>query len=291
MKAETLLRRLPTPNDWVDRAVRHWEHDIFPRLIHGLHPNLNFAVAKEDFKDRVRIPYHRWVKDGKLPFHSEEVESIMEFYVQQAVSAIREQVSKLRESGHPANYICITGGFGENEFIRSHISQVAETCGVRFVDEANRFTGVKAVSRGAILYGLYLLRANRRSGPGGQKSDVMILIGSNHITILRKGELAPQHTFKRIPINGNLMQNCFQHNIGSYKLNLYSTSLSGTLASTACIIWQQFQREVTSDDVCVLEIRLHSELGDGSLTSLIHSARVAMFVNGVKQGRAQLSYQ
>lgn len=27
----------------------------------------------------------------------------MEFYVQQAVSAIREQVSKLRESGHPAN--------------------------------------------------------------------------------------------------------------------------------------------------------------------------------------------
>ena len=100
----------------------------------------------------------------------------------------------------------------------------------------------------------------------------------------------PRHTFKRIPIKGNLMQNCFQRETGSYKLNVYSTSPGGTLASTVCIVWQQFQREVMSNDICVLEIRLHRELGDGSLTSLIHSAHAAVFVNGIRQGLAQLSY-
>ncbi|KAI1307059.1 hypothetical protein F5Y03DRAFT_405664 [Xylaria venustula] len=248
-KARMLLQKTPS-SDWFHQALERWQREIFPRLCLGSCFDLTFDVAQEDFKDSAKITHHRWAKDGKFPIHSVELESMMEFYMEQAVAAIQDQINNLGKSNCTVN----------------------------------------AVSRGAALYGLYLSRANRRSGPDGQNSDVIILIGHDRIILVHKGELMPRHTFKRIPIKGNLMQNCFQRRTGSYKLNVYSTSPGGTLASTACIIWQQFQWEVMPNDVCVLEIRLHRELGDGSLMSLIHSAHVAVFVNGVKQGLAQLSH-
>ncbi|KAI8624131.1 hypothetical protein F5Y19DRAFT_467977 [Xylariaceae sp. FL1651] len=249
-KARMLLQKLPS-SDWLHQALRLWELVIFPRLVPGFCHDQTFAVAQEDFKDGAKITHHRWAKDGKIPIHSVELESMMEFYMEQAAAAIQDQVNNLRELN------CIVN---------------------------------VAVARGALFYGLYLSPGNRRSAPDGQNSDVIIIIGNDRIILMCKGELMPRHAFKRIPIKGNQMQSCFQRDIGCYRLNVYSTSPGGTLASTACIMWQQFQREVMPNDICVLEMRLYRELGDGSLNSLIHSAHVAVFVNGVKQGLAQLCH-
>ncbi|KAI0399344.1 hypothetical protein F4802DRAFT_610936 [Xylaria palmicola] len=288
-KARMLLQKLPS-SDWFHQALGRWQREIFPRLYLGSCYDLTFDVAQEDFKDSAKITHHRWAKDGKFPIHSVELESMMEFYMEQATAAIQDQINNLGKSNCTVNHLCLTGGFGQNKYVRSHVRQVAGTCGLHLLDHANITSSVQAVSRGAALYGLYLSPANRRSGPDGQNSDVIILIGHDRIILVHKGELMPRHTFKRIPIKGNLMRSCFQRETGSYKLNVYSTSPGGTLTSTACIIWQHFQREVMPNDVCVLEIRLHRELGDGSLMSLIYSAHVAVFVNGVRQGLAQLSH-
>ncbi|KAJ2995865.1 hypothetical protein NUW58_g1150 [Xylaria curta] len=234
-KAKMLLKEEP-PSDWFSRALRLWEYNILPSISAGSCPDLSFDVAQEDFQDGARIAYHR-------------LESIMEFYLEQAVAALREQINNLRD--------------------------------------------IQSVSRGAALYGLYLSPTNTRSGPDRQSSDISILIDNNpinRIILVRKGELLPRRTIKRIPIKGNLMQRCFEADTKSYKLDVYSTTSGGTLALAICIRWQHFQREVMADDICVLEIRLHGQGSGGMLTSFVHNALFTVLVNGVKQGRTCLSY-
>ncbi|GAW21859.1 hypothetical protein ANO14919_113850 [Xylariales sp. No.14919] len=284
-KARMLLRTPPT-SDWFHRALRRWEQDIFPTITEGGFTDLSFDMAPEAFKDGARITHHQWVKDGKFPIHSMELQSIIDFYIDKTIVDIEKQIQKLDTLGYPANYLCLTGGFGQSRYTRLCIDRFAASCGLRFNHETAS-SGMMAVSRGAALYGRYLLLANRM-GPAGQNSDISIFIGHdpvNHIILVRK------RTFKRIPIKGYLIQSCFQRDNGSYTLDVYSASVEGTFASNACLIWQPFQREVRSDEVCVLEIRMHGESDDGSLMSFIHNAYVAIFVNGVKQGRAYLTHR
>ncbi|KAI1160930.1 hypothetical protein F5B18DRAFT_675135 [Nemania serpens] len=241
----------PQTPDWFHRALKKWEQSLLPKLAPGSGSDLTFSVATEDFKKSTRITHNRWARRGELPIHSVELESMMEYHIEKAIAAIEKQIKGLRELGYTTS----------------------------------------AVSQGAILYGLLLSEANRRSHPDGQNSNVTILIDNECIFLVRKGEIMPKYAFRRIPIKGNLMQRCLQRGDGCYKLNVYSTNGMGIITSDFFISWRQYQQEVVSNDVCVLEIRLHSEPSDGSLASLTRSAHVAVFVNGVKLGKATLSPQ
>ncbi|KAI3316702.1 hypothetical protein HD806DRAFT_552088 [Xylariaceae sp. AK1471] len=285
-----MLLRTPPSSEWFHRALRRWEQDIFPALTGGMITDVSFDMAPEAFKNGARITHYRWAKDGKFPIYSMELHSIMDFYMDKAIADIGKQIEELRAAGYPANYLCLTGGFGQNSCVRRCVDRFATTCGLRFNADETIVSGMMAVSHGAALYGRYLSLANRSLGPAGQNSDISIFIGHDRIILVRKGELMPPHTFKRIPIKGYLMQSCFQRNTGSYTLDVYSAGVEGPFVSNAYIIWRPFQR-VKSDAVCVLEIRMHDENHHGTLKSFVQSAYVAIFVNGVKQGRAYLAHR
>ncbi|KAJ8123913.1 hypothetical protein ONZ43_g241 [Nemania bipapillata] len=124
-KAKMLLHKLPTSH-WFHQALKQWEHSIFPAFTRGLRLDATFDVAREDFKDSEFEPI---TISRPLSFQANlvhfafctrlltnllrvELESIMEFYMDQTTMAIQEQINKLRQLGYTADVSLPSGSFG-----------------------------------------------------------------------------------------------------------------------------------------------------------------------------------